>query len=99
MSTRDASQKEIKENFDYAVEQIRLSDPNAVNGPTDNEKLEFYSLYKQATIGKCNTASPWAINYVEKAKWNAWNKLGNMSKNDAMIRYCELYLDVSAKYE
>lgn len=93
-----SNQKEIRENFDFAVAQVRASDPDAEDGPTDNEKLQFYALYKQATIGKCNVPSPWAINIVEKAKWNAWNNLGNMSKTDAMIKYCDLYMMITEKY-
>lgn len=91
--------KEIKENFDYAVEQIRSSKPRSTNGPTDAEKLKFYALYKQATLGKCNTSQPWAFNVVERAKWDAWNALGNISKTDAMIQYCDLYIQTSDKYE
>jgi acyl-CoA-binding protein len=98
-NSNKSAQNEIKENFDFAVEQIRLSDPNTPNGPSDNEKLKFYALYKQATIGKCNVSQPWAISFVEKAKWDAWNNLGNMSKNDAMIKYCDLYMQTSSKYE
>lgn len=94
-----SNQKEIKENFEFAVEQVRSSDSNSSTGPTDNEKLEFYALYKQATVGKCNTTCPWAFNVVDRAKWDAWNNLGNMSKNNAMIKYCDLYMDISGKYE
>jgi len=94
-----SNQKEIKENFDYAVEQIRSSKPRSTNGPTNTEKLKFYALYKQATIGKCNTAQPWAFNVVDRAKWDAWDALGSMSKTDAMIEYCDLYIQTSDKYE
>jgi acyl-CoA-binding protein len=91
------SDKEIQENFDFAVEQVRNA-PKDTKGPSDAERLKFYGLYKQATIGKCNTSQPWAINVVERAKWDAWNELGNMNKKTAMTKYCDLYLTVSAKY-
>ena len=88
--------EEIKENFLFAVDSIKNSQSNnpGMKGPTDQERLKFYSLYKQATIGKCNTQQPWAINVVDRAKWDAWNSLGNMKKQDAMIKYCELFLDI-----
>jgi hypothetical protein len=36
----------------------------------DNEtRLTFYGLYKQATVGDVNVASPWSIEFVAKAKW------------------------------
>lgn len=91
--------KEIKENFEFAVAQVREQDPNARNGPNDDEKLKFYGLYKQATIGKCDTPQPWAVQVVARAKWDAWNKLGNMSKIDAMTKYCDLFMSMSEKYE
>jgi hypothetical protein len=35
----------------------------------DDQKLQFYGLFKQCTIGDVNTKQPWAINMVAKAKW------------------------------
>jgi hypothetical protein len=35
----------------------------------DDQKLQFYGLYKQCTVGDVNTKQPWAINMVAKAKW------------------------------
>jgi hypothetical protein len=37
----------------------------------DDQKLQFYGLYKQCTVGDVNTKQPWAINMVAKAKWYA----------------------------
>jgi len=93
-----SKKSEIQENFEFAVEQIRASNAPGSNGPTDNEKLKFYGLYKQATLGVCTSPQPWAIQVVDRAKWDAWNALGNMSKETAMTKYCDLYMTVSAKY-
>lgn len=93
-----SNSSEIKSNFDFAVQQVRNSESNGKKGPTNEEKLQFYGLYKQATVGPCNTTQPWAFQVVERAKWDAWNVLGNMSKEDAMIKYCELYMETSEKY-
>ncbi|VBB17698.1 Acyl-CoA-binding protein [Yasminevirus sp. GU-2018] len=84
---------EVQENFEFAVKQVRDSDPNAKNAPSNETKLKFYGLYKQATEGPCNTSRPWAIQVVECAKWDAWNALGKMSKETAMLKYCELYAE------
>lgn len=51
--------------------------------------LEFYGLYKQATVGKCNTKKPGIFNLQQKSKWNAWNNLGEMVKQTAMETYTE----------
>lgn len=83
--------EEIKAEFSKAVEEIRKSEKNdSINNDT---KLKFYSYYKQATVGKCNVPQPWAFNVIERAKWDAWNNLGNMSKDIAMVKYCELYVN------
>ncbi|RMZ93867.1 Acyl- -binding domain-containing 5 [Brachionus plicatilis] len=54
---------------------------------TNDDKLKFYSYYKQATEGPCDTPQPSIFKLVERAKWNAWNELGNLSKEDAMKSY------------
>lgn len=47
----------------------------------DNQtKLKLYALYKQATVGKNSTKKPGMLDIVGKAKWEAWNSLGEMSK-------------------
>lgn len=84
---------ELDENFKFAVSQIRNTKQSDNNKPSNKEKLEFYALYKQATIGKCNIAQPWAINVTDRAKWEAWNALGNMSSDTAKEKYCALFLD------
>jgi acyl-CoA-binding protein len=94
-----STSNEIHENFKFAVEQIRHSKARKSGGPSDEERLKFYALYKQATKGPCNTPQPWVVQVVERAKWNAWNALGKMTKDKAMIEYCNLYLDTKDKYE
>lgn len=34
----------------------------------------------QSTIGKCNAPKPGMMDFVGKAKWEAWNGLGDMSQ-------------------
>ena len=34
----------------------------------------------QATQGTCTTKKPGAFDFVGKAKWEAWNSLGDLSK-------------------
>jgi acyl-CoA-binding protein len=89
---------ELQELFDFAVEQIRVPNTPGSKEPTNDEKLKFYGLYKQSMIGKCNTTQPWLVQVVERGKWDAWNALGDMSKETAMTKYCDLYMTISAKY-
>lgn len=85
--------EDVRKNFEFAVQEIRSSDSSSANQINDETKLKFYALYKQATVGKCNTSQPWAVQVVERAKWNAWNALGNMSQETAMLKYCDLFLE------
>jgi len=49
--------------------------------------LRFYAYYKQATIGRNNQPKPSFWDVVNRAKWQAWENLGDMSKEDAMQEY------------
>ncbi|KAF9186365.1 hypothetical protein BGZ51_002059 [Haplosporangium sp. Z 767] len=59
--------------------------------PDNNNLLELYSLYKQATIGDCNVDRPTGLlNAKEKAKWDAWNGKKGLSQEDAEKQYIAL---------
>lgn len=47
---------------------------------SDENKLVIYGLYKQATVGDCNTPKPSMLDFVGKSKWTAWNDNKGMSK-------------------
>ena len=62
--------------------------------PDDKTKLKLYGLYKQSTIGDCNTKCPGIFGGVrERYKWDAWNERKGMSKDDAMQEYIKLVND------
>jgi len=64
---------------DYIQNNHQLIDPSNL--------LEFYGLYKQSTVGNCNTTKPGLFNIQGKAKWNSWNNLKNVDKNNAKLLY------------
>ncbi|KAI5092340.1 peroxisomal carnitine O-octanoyltransferase, partial [Silurus meridionalis] len=41
--------------------------------PSDQELLDLYGLYKQATVGDINIDAPGMMDRKGKAKWDAWN--------------------------
>lgn len=57
--------------------------------PSHDLKLRFYAYFKQATEGPCNASKPAFWDVVGKLKWEAWKKLGNMPKHEAMNNYVE----------
>ena len=54
---------------------------------TNDEKLEFYALFKQATVGDVNTERPGMLDMKGKAKWDAWKAKEGMSQEDAKAQY------------
>uniref|UniRef100_UPI003AAA6FCA enoyl-CoA delta isomerase 2 n=1 Tax=Centroberyx gerrardi TaxID=166262 RepID=UPI003AAA6FCA len=60
------------------------------NDPGNQVKLQIYALFKQATQGPCNTPKPGMLDFVNKAKWDAWNSLGSITQDDARQQYCDL---------
>ncbi|KAF8371681.1 hypothetical protein PRIPAC_78110 [Pristionchus pacificus] len=56
------------------------------------EMFTMYALYKQATIGQCNTNKPF-WNIVERYKWEAWFRLGETNKEQAMAGYVVAVLE------
>lgn len=63
--------------------------------PGNDAKLKMYGLFKQATVGNCNAPKPGMTDFVGKAKWNAWNSLGEMSKDQAEKEYINLVNNLS----
>jgi diazepam-binding inhibitor (GABA receptor modulator, acyl-CoA-binding protein) len=46
----------------------------------DKDLLILYSLYKQGTVGDCNTEKPGFLDFKGKAKWEAWNERKGTTK-------------------
>lgn len=78
-----------EEKFRAAVNVIRNLPKNGSYQPSHELMLRFYAYYKQATEGPCKAPRPSFWEVVKKMKWEAWSKLGNMSKEEAMNNYVE----------
>lgn len=84
----------LKEDFDAAAELIKT-----VEGPNNDEMLELYGLFKQASVGDNTTAKPGLLDLKGKKKWEAWNSRKGMSSEDAMKAYIEVVDRLVAKYK
>ncbi|CAN0152875.1 unnamed protein product [Bubo scandiacus] len=80
--------------FQKAAEEVK----QLKSQPTDQEMLDVYSHYKQATVGDVNTDRPGMLDFKGKAKWDAWNALKGMSKEDAMKAYVAKVEELKGKY-
>ena len=68
---------DLDKNFDYCVKYINNSKPGTVK-LSNADKLKFYALFKQATIGDCTGKRPGAMNVVARYKFDAWKKATDM---------------------
>uniref|UniRef100_A0A3B3R2F4 Acyl-CoA binding domain containing 7 n=1 Tax=Paramormyrops kingsleyae TaxID=1676925 RepID=A0A3B3R2F4_9TELE len=84
----------LKAEFEKLAEDVK----NVKTRPEDQELLDMYGLYKQATVGDINTEKPGLLDFKGKAKWEAWSSRTGMSKDDAMTAYIAIAKDVIAKY-
>lgn len=79
----------LEEKFHAAVNVIRSLPKSGSYQPSNELMLRFYSYFKQATEGPCDKPKPGFWDVVNRAKWEAWNKLGNMTRDEAMKAYVE----------
>lgn len=63
--------------------------------PSSEAMLQLYAYYKIATEGPCSTSQPSAFQPTARAKWNAWQKLGNLPQEEAMQKYVGVLTSIS----
>ncbi len=80
--------------FEKAAEDVR----KLTERPTNQELVDLYGYFKQATVGNCNTSQPWAIDLKNRAKWDNWNSRKGLSKEEAEGKYIALVESLMAKY-
>ncbi|CAH2284224.1 enoyl- delta isomerase 2, mitochondrial isoform X2 [Pelobates cultripes] len=86
LHTTSGKMQSSQENFEKAQSSLKL----LKNDPGNDVKLKLYALFKQATHGPCNTPKPGMLDFVNKAKWDAWKSLGTVSKEDARQSYIDV---------
>ncbi|CAI5444860.1 unnamed protein product [Caenorhabditis angaria] len=89
--------------FETAVFVVQNLPKDGPVKTSNDEKLNFYSLFKQATIGKCNVSKPGFYDIQGVYKWNSWNNLGEMSHEEAKQKYVQNIIEkiknVQANYK
>ena len=71
------------QKFENAVERSK----QLTKRPTNEELLQLYSLYKQATEGDVTGERPGGFDFKAIAKYDAWSELKGKSKDAAMEEY------------
>ena len=77
---------DLQKQFDAAVaESKKLS-----QRPDNNTMLKLYALYKQSTSGDAQGERPGVVDFIGRAKFDAWSGIADTSKEDAMRQYVDL---------
>lgn len=71
---------------------------NLSKRPSDDELLQLYGLYKQATVGDNDTAKPGVFDLKGKYKWQAWEDLKGTTQEEAEQKYIALATELIEKY-
>lgn len=78
--------------FDAAVARAK----SLPRRPPDDQLLDLYALYKQATIGDVEGEEPGFFDFVGRAKYDAWAKRKGMASDDARRAYVALVTELAA---
>lgn len=76
---------DLKSEFEQAAVDIK----NLSSRPSDDDLLQLYALFKQATDGDATGSKPGFFDLVGRAKFEAWEELSGTSAEDAMTKYVE----------
>ncbi len=78
---------ELQQQFEAAV----AASKTLTEKPDNETLLQLYSLYKQGTEGDINIEPPSnPFDFVNKAKFTAWEGLKGTAKDAAMQQYIDL---------
>ncbi|MGZ8981864.1 MAG: acyl-CoA-binding protein [Burkholderiaceae bacterium] len=81
---------DLKAKFEQSVADSK----NLPERPDNQTLLKLYALYKQGTSGDAEGKRPGFTDMVGRAKWDAWNEIKGLSKDDAMKQYVSLIEDL-----
>ncbi|MFA4968233.1 MAG: acyl-CoA-binding protein [Sulfuritalea sp.] len=77
---------ELKTKFEAAV----AGSKQLPERPSNDELLQLYALYKQATEGDVEGKRPGFTDMVGRAKYDAWAAVKGTASDAAMTRYIDL---------
>jgi acyl-CoA-binding protein len=78
--------KSLKDRFADAKARVE----GLSSRPSNDELLQLYGLYKQATEGDVAGSRPGILDLKGRAKYDAWARRKGTSKDDAMKAYVVL---------
>lgn len=91
------STSSVDDDFDAATSCVGSL---AASGElTDDDLLRFYGLFKQATEGTCDIPKPPFFDLKGRAKWAAWQAIGDISSDAARAAYIDLLTSLKPEWD
>lgn len=84
----------LAEEFQAAVDRSK----NLTRRPSNEELLDLYALFKQATDGDSSGERPGGFDFKAIAKFDAWAGKKGKTKDEAMDEYVALVQNLVATY-
>ncbi|RRS05100.1 acyl-CoA-binding protein [Aquabacterium soli] len=84
---------DLKARFDQAMADSKQLSAK----PDNNTLLQIYSLFKQGSVGDVQGERPGMMDFVGRAKYDAWAGLKGKSPEQAQQAYIDLIESLKAK--
>ncbi len=85
---------DLARRFAVAAEEVQTLPQK----PDNAELLRLYALFKQASSGDVAGKRPGMVDFVGRAKYDAWTGLAGMPQEDAMQAYVDLVESLRAAH-
>lgn len=83
-------------DLDARFQQASVEVTQLSQAPDNLAKLKLYALYKQATVGDCTGDRPGMLDFVGRAKYDAWKELAGMALDEAKEKYIAFVEELKA---
>ncbi|GMF13279.1 unnamed protein product [Phytophthora lilii] len=84
----------LAEQFERSLALGKTLPPLADNAA----KLRLYALFKQAQSGPNAAPRPGMLDFVGRAKWDAWSALGDLAPDEAKRQYIAAIHELAAQH-
>ncbi|KMJ54226.1 MULTISPECIES: acyl-CoA-binding protein [Vogesella] len=83
---------DLKTQFEQAQKDVTT----LAERPDNQTMLQLYSLFKQATAGDVTGERPGMMDFINRAKYDSWEKLKGQSAEEAMQNYINVVKSLMA---
>ena len=77
---------DLANQFEAAQKRVKALSKS----PSNDDLLELYALFKQATVGDVSGSRPGMMDFKGRAKFDAWATKKGTAKDQSMTKYIAL---------